>query len=71
MSERLAQFKEKRPEGARRWDVILSPLLGMRVTQLTEGSLARRAMDDVQSRLLAAQFGEPEPTVPTSSVEIP
>lgn len=71
MTDRLAQFQEKHPDRAARWDRIIAPLLGMRPSQVTPDSLARKTLDDVQGRLLAAVYGEAEPTVPTATATVP
>ena len=69
MTDRLAQFQAKHPDRAQRWDRLLGPLLGMGLR--VEGKLARAALDDVESRLLAAVYGEEDPVVATSTATVP
>ena len=67
--DRLQTLRDKHKDRANRLDAILCPLLGMRVSHLQTTPLARTTMDQVQGRLLAAIFGdvEPSPEVPDVS----
>ena len=60
--DRLATLKEKYPDRATRLDHVLAPLMGMKPRQLTDSPFARESMNQVQQRLLAAIFGDPDDT---------
>lgn len=71
MSTRLAQFKERRPDAYDEWSRLLSPLMGFAPKMLDSSPFARASCDDPIARLLASQFGDPEPVVPTSVASVP
>ena len=68
---RLEAMQEKRPDAYATWQRLLAPLMGFSPRTLDSSPFAKASCDDLISRLLAAQFGDPEPVVATSSVTVP
>ena len=68
---RLQAFQDKRPEAYAEWCRMLAPLMGFAPKMLDSSPFAKASCNDLIARLLASQYGDPEPVVPSSTASVP